>query len=54
MGAISGPHCTGQPQPSEVEWERGLLESTPTNIVRIHTDDLTQTMVHLQVVGDGE
>ena len=52
MGAVSGPHCTCHP--SEVERERGLLESTPADIVRVHTDDLAQTMVRLQVVGDGE
>ena len=49
LTAIANP-----PQPSEVERERGLLESTPADIVRVDADDLTQTMVHLQVVGDGE
>ena len=36
MGAISGPHCTGQPQPSEVEWERGQLTSSGSTPMILH------------------
>ena len=35
---------------STMKQERGLLKSTPADIVRVDTDDLTQTLARFQVV----